>query len=52
MDKVSKLELIKKIEDTLSYLLSRKYNADIKIYFKKDGITSDDEDTSNNFGEK
>ena len=40
MDKVSKVELIGKIEDILSYLLSKKHNADIKIYFKKDGITN------------
>ena len=40
MDKVSKIELIEKIEDILSYLLSKKHDADIKIYFKKDGITN------------
>lgn len=52
MDKVSKLELINKIEDTLSYLLSRKHKADIKIYFKKDGITNGNEDKSGNIRKK
>ncbi len=35
VNKTSKNELIERIEYILSYLLSRKYDRDIKIYFKK-----------------
>lgn len=52
MDKVSKLELINKIEDTLSYLLSRKHKADVKIYFKKDGITNGNKRKSSDIRKK
>lgn len=40
MDDVSKNEIIERIEKILSYLLSKKYDADIKIYFKKEKITN------------
>lgn len=52
MDNVSKNALIERIEDTLSYLLSKKYNADIKIYLKKEGITNGNKDTTSDLGEK
>lgn len=46
MDSVSKEEIIARIEYILSYLLSRKHNADIKIYFKKEKITNGNSHTS------
>lgn len=46
MDRVSKNALIERIEYTLSYLLSNKHNADVKIYFKKVEITNDNVNTS------
>ena len=42
VDRVSKIEIIERMEYILSYLLSKKHNADIKIYLKKDGITNGD----------
>lgn len=42
MDKVSRNELLTRIEDVLSYLLSKKYDANIKIHLKKEQITNDD----------
>lgn len=42
MNRVSKIEIIERMEYILSYLLSKKHNADIKIYLKKDGITNGD----------
>lgn len=44
MDNVSKNEIIERIEYILSYLLSKKHDADIKIYFKKEKITNGDSD--------
>lgn len=41
MDKVSRNELLERIEDSLSYILSKKYDCKIKIYLKKDEITND-----------
>lgn len=38
-----KNRIISRIEDTLSYLLSRKHNADIKIYFKRINSEKNDE---------
>lgn len=52
MDNVSKNALLERIEDILSYLLSKKHNADIKIYLKKEVITNGDKDTSNDIREK
>lgn len=52
MDKVSKNEIRSRIEYILSYLLSRKYDADIKIYLKKDEITNDDKCESKDIREK
>ena len=46
MNRVSKIEIIERIEYILGYLLSKKHNADIKIYFKKDEITNDNSDKS------
>lgn len=44
MDRVSKNEIIERIEYILSYLLSKKHNANIKIYLKKEQITNDNSD--------
>ena len=44
MDRVSKNEIIERIEYILSYLLSKKHNANIKIYLKKGQITNDNSD--------
>lgn len=52
MDGVSKKEIIERIEYILSHLLSKKHDADIKIYFKKEKITNGNDDTSGNFREK
>lgn len=52
MDNVSKNEIIERIEHILSYLLSKKHNADIKIYFKKEKITNDDFDKGSDFREE
>ena len=46
MDNVSKNAIIERIEYILSYLLSRKHNANVKIYFKKVEITNDNNDSS------
>lgn len=35
MDEASKTRIVERIEYILSYLLSRKHDRDIKIYFKK-----------------
>ena len=50
MDSVSKNEIIERIEYILSYLLSKKYNADVKIYFKKEKITNGNSDKSRDIG--
>lgn len=52
MDKVSKNALLGRIEYIMSYLLSKKYDADIKIYLKKEEITNDDFDKTRDIGEK
>ena len=52
MDKVSRNEIIGRIEYIMSYLLSKKYDADIKIYLKKDEITNGDDDKTRDLGEK
>lgn len=52
MDSVSKNEIMNRIEYIMSYLLSKKHDADIKIYLKKDGITNGNEDTSSNIREE
>lgn len=52
MDSVSKNALIERIEYILSYLLSKKYNRDIKIYFKKDEITNGNNDKSGTISEE
>ena len=48
MDKVSRNELLGRIEDSLSYLLSKKYDCKIKIYLKKEEITNGDGNKSGN----
>lgn len=52
MDDVSRNAILERIEDTLSYILSRKYDCNVRIYLKKDGITNGDEDTSDNIREE
>lgn len=52
MDRVSKNEIIERIEYILSYLLSRKHNADIKIYLKKEQITNGNSDQTKHIDEK
>ena len=52
MDKVSREEVIGRIEYIMSYLLSKKYDADVKIHLKKDGITNANESKSNNIRKK
>ena len=52
MDDVSKNALIERIEYITSYLLSRKYDRDIKIYFKKVEITNGNDDQSRTISEK
>lgn len=52
MDKVSKNEIIERIEYILSYLLSKKHDADIKIYFKKDEITNGNDYKSGTIAEE
>lgn len=52
MDEVSKNRTIERIEHILSYLLSRKYDRDIKIYFKKDGVKGGNGNKAGNIGEK
>ena len=45
MDSVSKNEIIGRIEYIMSHLLSKKYNADIKIHLKKEQITNGENTT-------
>lgn len=52
MDKVSKNEIIGRIEYIMSYLLSKKYDADIKIHLKKEQITNDNIDQTRSIREK
>lgn len=52
MDKVSKNEIMGRIEYIMSYLLSKKHDCDIRIYLKKDEITNGNNDTSNDISEE
>ena len=52
MDNVSKNEIIERIEYIMSYILSKKYDCDIKIHLKKEKITNGNTDSSRDFGEK
>ena len=52
MDTVSKKEIIERMEYILSHLLSKKFDADIKIRFKKEKITNDNCDKSGAIGEE
>lgn len=52
MDKVSKNEIIGRIEYIMSYLLSKKHNADIKIHIKKEKITNGNNDQTGNLKEE
>lgn len=48
MSKVSRNEIIERIEYIMSYLLSKKYDADIKVYMKKEEITNGDSNKTGN----
>ena len=52
MSKVSRNEIIERIEYIMSYLLSKKYDADIKVYMKKEEITNGDSNKTRNLEEK
>lgn len=52
MNNVSRKELIERIEDVLSYILSKKYNCKIQIHLKKGEITNDNIDQTRNIREK
>lgn len=52
MNETSKTRIIERIEYILSYLLSRKYDHDIKIYFKKGRVIDGDIDTTGDIGEE
>ena len=52
MDKVSKNEIRERIEYMMGYLLSKKYDADVKIYLKKDEITNVNINQSSDIREK
>ena len=52
MDKVSKNEIIGRIEYIMSYLLSKKHSADIKIYLKKEQITNGNNNQTRNIRTK
>ena len=49
MNNVSKNEIMGRIEYIMSYLLSKKYDADIKIHLKKERITSGDSNQTSDF---
>ena len=52
MDSVSKNEIIGRIEYIMGYLLSKKYDADVKIHLKKEQITNGNSDQTGNIEEK
>lgn len=52
MNNVRKNEIIGRIEYIMSYLLSKKYDADIKVYMKKEEITNGDSDKTGNIDKK
>ena len=52
MDNVSRNALLERIEDTLSYILSKKYDCTVKIYLKKDEITNGDSDKTGNISKE
>lgn len=52
MDEVSKNEIKGRIEYIMSYLLSKKYDADIKIHLKKGEITNGYNNKSGSIREK
>ena len=52
MDEVSRKEVIGRIEYIMSYLLSKKYNADVKIHMKKEIITNGDNNQTGNIRKK
>lgn len=52
MSEVSRNEIIGRIEYIMSYLLSKKYDADIKVYMKKEEITNGDSNKTGNIDKK
>ena len=51
MDKVSKNEIVGRIEYIMNYLLSKKYDCDIRIYLKKEKITNGNVDKTGDIKE-
>ena len=49
MDNKTKYELVSRIEDVLNYLLSKRYNANVKIEFEKEKYLNGNTDKSGNF---
>ena len=49
MDNHSKYELVTRIEDILNYLLSRRYNVNVKIEFEKEKYLNGDINKTRNF---
>lgn len=52
MNEVSKNEIRNRIEYIMSYLLSKKYDAEVKIHLKKEEITSVNVNTSGDIVEE
>ena len=52
MDNVSKNEIIGRIEYIMSYLLSKKYDADVKVHLKKEKITNGNSDKTRDLNEE
>lgn len=52
MNNVRKNEIIGRIEYIMSYLLSKKYDADIKVYMKKEEITNGNGDKTRDIDKK
>lgn len=52
MDNVSKNEIIGRIEYIMSYLLSKKYDADVKVHLKKEKITNGNCDKTGDLNEE
>ena len=49
MDDKSKYELVTRIEDVLNYLLSKRYNVNVKIEFEKEKYLNGNTDKSGDF---
>ena len=49
MDNETKYELITRIEDIMNYLLSKRYNVNVKIEFEKEKYLDGNTNTSRDF---